>query len=62
MNMQQKQLTPEFSEGWAARVQHKALSACPYTKDSQEVSLWCYGWYEASRDPALISEEMGENN
>jgi ribosome modulation factor len=60
MNIQQKQLTPEFSEGWTTRVEHKMLSVCPYAKDTLEARLWCYGWYEASRDPALISEEMGE--
>lgn len=60
MNIQQKQFTPEFSEGWSARVEHKMLSVCPYAKGTLEASLWCYGWYEASRDPALISEEMGE--
>ncbi len=60
MTNQDKQMTQEFSEGWSARVSHKALSACPFEKDTQQASLWFYGFYEASRDAALTSEEMGE--
>lgn len=47
MNIKEKQLTEEFSQGWAARSDLKPLSSCPFEKNTEEASLWCYGWYEA---------------
>jgi ribosome modulation factor len=58
MNLKEKQSTEEFSRGWSARSNNKSLTDCPYTRATEEATLWCYGWHEASRDPALLSEEM----
>ena len=50
-------MTKEYKEGWKACADSKELNECPYKQQTVEAKRWCAGWYEANRDPVLLSEK-----
>jgi ribosome modulation factor len=39
-----------FNEGYAARMRHLYLSACPHAEGSEEARIWANGWRKACRE------------
>lgn len=51
----------EYAEGWRARAASLSVMDCPYRARTPEAKAWRAGWMDASRDPALLQEEMTAN-
>jgi len=45
-----KDMNEIFNEGYAARMRHLNLSACPHAEGSHEAFIWSNGWRKASRE------------